>query len=129
MKSEAVFAMLCGVSPLPASSGMTQRHRLNRGGVRQANRAPAPRGHQPDQARPEGTQTYVGKRTGEGHSKMEIIRCLKRYVAREVSFILNPCRQHIVPNTRQRRTAAWHLGGDQLFLLRRATNLQRRQPD
>ena len=39
MKSEAAFAMLCGVAPLPASSGMTQRHRLNRGGDRQANRA------------------------------------------------------------------------------------------
>lgn len=52
------------------------------------------------------TQTYVAKKTAEGHSKMEIIRCLKRYLAREVYFILNPGRQHIVPNTRHHRTAA-----------------------
>jgi transposase len=105
MKSEAAFAMLCGVSPLPASSGMTQRHRLNRGGDRQANRALHLAVISRIRLDPR-TRTYVAKKTAEGHSKMEIIRCLKRYLAREVYFILNPGRQHIVPNTRQHRTAA-----------------------
>ena len=104
MKSEAAFAMLCGVSPLPASSGMTQRHRLNRGGDRQANRALHLAVISRIRLDPR-TQAYVAKKTAEGHSKMEIIRCLKRYLAREVYFILNPGRQHIVPNTRQHRYA------------------------
>ncbi|MFJ5979297.1 IS110 family transposase [Pseudarthrobacter oxydans] len=105
MKSEAAFAMLCGASPLPASSGMTQRHRLNRGGDRQANRALHLAVISRIRLDPR-TQTYVAKKTAEGHSKMEIIRCLKRYLAREVYFILNPGHQHIVPNTRQHRNAA-----------------------
>lgn len=81
--SPAAFAMLCGVAPLPASSGRTHRHRLNRGGDRQANAALYrivlcrlrwnPR-----------TRTYMTRRTTEGMSKPEIIRCLKRYVAREI---------------------------------------------
>ena len=75
--------MLCGSSPIPASSGQTRRHRLNRGGNRQANAAlyrivlVRMRYHQP-------TKDYVKRRTNEGKSKREIIRCLKRYVAREV---------------------------------------------
>lgn len=82
LSSEAAFARLCGVAPLPASSGKTNRHRLNRGGDRIANNAlwrivlvrmsSDPR-----------TRTYVERRTKEGLSKKEIIRCLKRYVARE----------------------------------------------
>jgi transposase len=81
--SEAAFAKLCGVCPLPASSGKTIRHRLNRGGNRRANAAlyrvviVRMRGHQP-------TVDYVRRRTAEGKSKSEIIRCLKRYVAREI---------------------------------------------
>ena len=69
--------------PIPASSGKTSRHRLNRGGNRQANAAlyrvviTRMRGHQP-------TLDYVKRRTAEGKSKPEIIRCLKRYVAREI---------------------------------------------
>ncbi|MFC7278085.1 transposase, partial [Paractinoplanes rhizophilus] len=80
---EAAFAMLCGVAPIPASSGKTTRHRLNRGGDRQANAALYrvvlsrlrwdPR-----------TREYMQRRTKEGMSKKEIIRCLKRYVAREL---------------------------------------------
>lgn len=89
MRSEAAFAMLCGVAPLPASSGMTQRHRLNRGGDRQANSAlhlaVISRLRMDDK-----TKQYVTKRTAEGHSKLEIIRCLKRYLAREVYYLLNP---------------------------------------
>lgn len=83
LRSEAAFAMLCGVAPLPASSGRTHRHRLNRGGDRQANAALYrivlcrlrwdPR-----------TRAYAERRTREGMSKKEIIRCLKRYIAREV---------------------------------------------
>ncbi|SDD20977.1 Transposase [Sanguibacter gelidistatuariae] len=102
MKSEAAFAMLCGVAPLPASSGMTQRHRLNRGGDRQANRALHLAVISRIRLDPT-TQAYVAKKTAEGHSKMEIIRCLKRYVAREIYFLLNPGRQHIRPNTHRQR--------------------------
>jgi transposase len=81
--SEAAFAKLCGACPIPASSGKTTRHRLNRGGNRQANAAlyrvviVRMRGHQP-------TLDYVRRRTAEGKGKMEIIRCLKRFVAREI---------------------------------------------
>ena len=89
LRTEAGFAMLCGVAPLPASSGMTQRHRLNRGGDRQANSAL----HLAVISRiriDERTQAYVARKTAEGHSKLEIIRCLKRYLAREVYYLLNP---------------------------------------
>lgn len=83
LTSEAAFAMLCGAAPIPASSGKTNRHRLNRGGDRQANKALYrvvicrlrwdPR-----------TRAYMERRTKDGLSKKEIIRCLKRYVAREL---------------------------------------------
>ena len=89
LRGEAGFAMLCGVAPLPASSGMTQRHRLNRGGDRQANSAL----HLAVISRlriDERTQAYLARKTAEGHSKLEIIRCLKRYLAREVYYLLNP---------------------------------------
>jgi transposase len=85
--SEASFASLCGVSPIEASSGKVVRHRLNRGGNRQANRALymicLAR-----MRRDQRTQEYVSRRTQEGKSKREIIRCLKRYVAREVYRVL-----------------------------------------
>lgn len=88
LRSEASFAHLCGVAPLPASSGKTVRHRLNRGGDRQANRAlfliVLVRMY-----RDERTKTYVARRSAEGLSKPEIIRCLKRYVARELFPVLN----------------------------------------
>jgi transposase len=83
LRSEAAFSMLCGTSPISASSGKTVRHRLNRGGNRQANTAlyrivvVRLRWHQP-------TRAYLARRTRQGLSKREIIRCLKRYVAREV---------------------------------------------
>jgi transposase len=82
-RHEAAFAHLCGAAPIPASSGKTTRHRLNRGGDRAANAAlyrialcrlrwdPA-------------TRAYVQRRTQQGRTKAEIIRCLKRYIAREV---------------------------------------------
>lgn len=83
LRSEAAFAHLCGVAPVPASSGKTQRHRLSRGGNRDANRALylVTLGRMRWDER---TRAYVEKRTREGKTKREIIRCLKRYIAREV---------------------------------------------
>ena len=88
LRSEAAFAHLCGVAPVPASSGKITRHRLDRGGNREANWAlylvvvVRLRWHQP-------TRDYLARRTREGLSKPEIIRCLKRYVAREVFAALH----------------------------------------
>ncbi|WP_051467139.1 IS110 family transposase [Frankia saprophytica] len=92
MRSEAAFAMLCGVAPLPASSGRTHRYRLNRGGDRQANAAlyRVVLSRLRWDAR---TRAYVERRTKEGKSKKEIIRCLKRYVARELYAILTTLRE------------------------------------
>jgi transposase len=87
IRSEAGFAMLCGVAPLPASSGKTQRHRLNRGGDRQANRAL----HMAAISRMRidaQTKAYVARKTAEGHSKLETIRCIKRYLAREIYHLM-----------------------------------------
>lgn len=94
VRSEPAWAKLCGVCPVPASSGETSRFRLNRGGHRQANAAlyrtviVRMRFHQP-------TIDYVARRTAEGKTKAEIIRCLKRYVAREVWAYLNPERHPV----------------------------------
>jgi len=87
LRSEASFASLCGVSPVEASSGRVVRHRLNRGGNRDANRAL----YMICLARMRRdcrTKEYVARRTAEGKNKREIIRCLKRYVAREVYRVL-----------------------------------------
>jgi transposase len=81
--SEASFARLCGVAPVPASSGTTDRHRLHRGGDRHANAA-LYRIVIVRMRHCERTRAYVARRTSEGKTKKEIIRCLKRYVAREV---------------------------------------------
>jgi transposase len=95
LRSEACFAMLCGSSPIPASSGKTVRHRLNRGGDRQANAAlyrivlVRLRYHQP-------TKDYLTRRLAEGKPKNEIIRCLKRYIAREVFAALQPLRHELL---------------------------------
>lgn len=83
LNSEASFAALCGTNPLPASSGKTVRHRLNRSGDRDANNA-LWRIVISRMAHDERTREYVKRRTTEGLSKREIIRCLKRYVAREL---------------------------------------------
>lgn len=83
IRSEGAFAKLCGACPIPASSGKTNRHRLNRGGNRQANATlhrvvvTRMRVHAP-------IIEYVRRRTGEGKTKPEIMRCLKRYAAREI---------------------------------------------
>ena len=104
VRSEAAFAKLCGACPIPASSGMTSgRHRLYRGGHRQANAAlyrsviVRMRFHQP-------TMDYVARRTADGLPKKEIIRCLKRYLAREVY-------QRVMTDVRARQGA----GGTRAF--------------
>lgn len=88
IRSEAAFAKLAGISPVPTGSGMTSgRHRINRGGHRQLNAAiyrtviVRMQFHQP-------TIAYVVRRTAEGKSKRDIIRCLKRYVIREVYHLI-----------------------------------------
>ena len=83
LKSEAAFAHLCGAAPIPTSRGRTHRHRLNRGGDRSANNAlyVVVLGRMRHDPR---TRAYVERRTHEGLAKPEIIRCLKRYVAREI---------------------------------------------
>jgi transposase len=94
LHSEAAFAMLCGSAPIEASSGKTVRHRLNRGGDRQANAAlhrvviVRLRWHQP-------TRDYVARRLAEGKTKREIIRCLTRYVTREVFAALKQLDQDL----------------------------------
>lgn len=87
VRSEAAFAALCGVSPVPASSGKTRRHRLNHGGDRQANRALFAIILSRMSCDP-STRCYVRRRTTEGLSKKEIIRCLKRYLARHIYKII-----------------------------------------
>lgn len=106
LHSEASFAALCGVSPVPASSGKTTRHRLNRGGDRAANSAlhiiaigrlrTDPR-----------TKSYIAKRIAEGHSKLEAIRCLKRYIAREIFSLISQRRQEI----NQAQGGVWNVVG------------------
>ena len=87
LKSEASFAALCGVSPVPASSGKTVRHRLNRGGDRAANSAIHIIAIGRLRLDPR-SKDYVAKRIAAGNSKLEAIRCLKRYIAREVFGII-----------------------------------------
>jgi transposase len=88
LRSEAAFAKLCGVSPVEASSGKIRRHRLNRGGDRHANSALHRIVMVRLRWRHEPTIQYLTRRTAEGKSKREIVRCLKRYVAREVYLAL-----------------------------------------
>ena len=82
IRNEAAFASLCGVAPIPASSGRTNRHRLNRGGDRRGNCA-LHRIALIRMQRDERTRHYVARRTREGKSTKEIMRCLKRAIARE----------------------------------------------
>ena len=99
LRNEATFAHLCGVAPIDASSGKHERHRLNRGGDRQANSALwrivitrmvyDPR-----------TRDYIERRTKEGLTKKEAIRCLKRYIAREVyNHLPRPTPRLTVPRS------------------------------
>lgn len=99
LHSDAAFAALCGTSPVPASSGRTDRHRLNRGGDRHANAALYTvvmvrlRYHQP-------TRDYAARRRAQGLTNKEIIRCLKRYAARELlPHIRHTLEPRTVPTT------------------------------
>jgi len=83
LRNERAFAQLCGTAPIPASSGRVVRYRLNRGGDRQANSALWRIVLIRMQSHPQ-TRDYVARRTTEGLSKLEIMRCLKRYVTREI---------------------------------------------
>ncbi|MCW2134097.1 Transposase IS116/IS110/IS902 family protein [Arthrobacter sp. VKM Ac-2550] len=88
VRNEAAYASLAGVNPIPASSGNTVRHRLNRGGDRSLNRAlhmvaVTKMTHDPE------TRKYVEKRRAEGRTDREIRRCIKRYLARRVHRTLN----------------------------------------
>ena len=96
LHSEAAFAALCGASPIPASSGRTNRHRLNRGGDRAANAA-LYRIVVVRMGRHEPTIAYVARRTGEGRSKREIMRCLKRFLVRELYPLLRPAADQAQP--------------------------------
>ncbi|HZA35787.1 MAG TPA: transposase, partial [Vicinamibacterales bacterium] len=87
VRSEAAFARLAGVAPVPASSGQTQRHRLSRGGDRQLNRALhtiALHRRQHDTA----TRDYIARRIAEGKSTRDATRLLKRYLARHLYRLL-----------------------------------------
>ncbi|MET4004791.1 transposase [Arthrobacter sp. UYCu511] len=113
MVSEGAFAALAGVAPVPASSGKTRRHRLSRGGDRQANsslyRIVVVR--MSTDAR---TRAYVAKRTEDGLSKKDIIRCLKRYVAREIFHVMQNPRP--APLTNDLRTLRLELGLTQVIV-------------
>ena len=102
LRSEAAFAHLCGTAPIPASSGRTDRHRLNRGGDRHANNAlwrialVRMHCHPP-------TRAYVERRTKQGLSKLDILRCLKRYIAREAYQHLTSPTLPLLPLAQNRR--------------------------
>jgi transposase len=87
-RSDAAFAALSGTSPVPASSGQTVRHRLNRGGDRALNSAIHTIALTRIRSCPT-TKEYIARRTAEGKSNREIRRCLKRYIARELYRVLN----------------------------------------
>jgi transposase len=100
LSSERAFAKVCGVAPRDASSGCQQRHRLNRGGNRQTNRALHTlvvvrlRAHGP-------SRQYMARRSAEGKTKKEVMRCLTRYVAREIYAAI----QHGLDDATAPRTA------------------------
>lgn len=94
IRSEAALAKLCGVCPIPASSGKTNRMRLNRGGNSQANaalyRAAIVRMRDDHE-----TKLYTARRTAKGKTRREIVRCIKRYIVREIYNAL--CRPKSPP--------------------------------
>ncbi len=102
IRSDAAFAAMCGASPIEASSGRTVRHRLNQGGNRQANHA-LWRIALVRLATDPATKDYAQRRRAEGKTTKEIIRCLKRYIAREVFGLLT--KQRHVPDTSDLRPA------------------------
>jgi transposase len=106
MRTEASFAALCGSSPVEASSGKTVRHRLNRGGNRQANNA-LWRIVMVRLTCHRATREYAARRRADGKTDREVTRCLKRYVAREVYYLItNPPQVPDGAELRRARTAA-----------------------
>ncbi len=106
LSTDASFAALCGASPVEASSGKTIRHRLNQGGNRQANHALWRIATVRLISDPE-TKAYAARRTTQGKTRREIIRCLKRSIAREIHQLLtNPPTVPNGPKLRTTRTAA-----------------------
>jgi len=106
LRNESAFAALCGVSPVRASSGMTTRHRLNRSGNRQANNA-LWRIAVVRITHDEETKVYAARRLAEGKTKREIVRCLKRHIAREIFIHLtNPAVVPVGTELRAERNAA-----------------------
>ncbi|WP_158226877.1 transposase [Amycolatopsis vastitatis] len=95
LRSEAAFASLAGAAPFPASSGLTNRHRLNRGGDRQLNRALHTIVLTRSRIDP-ATRAYITRRLAEGKTLREIKRCLKRIIARQFFRTL---QQHHTPTT------------------------------
>ena len=106
LTSDAAFAALCGASPIEASSGKTVRHRLNQGGNRQANHALWRIAMTRLMSDPR-TKAYAQRRRAEGRSTREIIRCLKRYIAREIYRHLTDPQPPAAPgpSLRERRLA------------------------
>lgn len=105
LRSDAAFAALCGASPIEASSGRTNRHRLNQGGNRQANHA-LWRIAMVRLSNDPATQAYAARRRADGKSTREIIRCLKRYIAREIFALLTGReRAEHLPDTSDLRPA------------------------
>jgi transposase len=96
VRSEAAFASLAGVNPIPASSGNTVRHRINRGGDRRLNRALHMAAVTRIRMDPR-TRAYVERRTAEGRTPREIRRCLKRYLARQIYRQLNAAETALNP--------------------------------
>jgi transposase len=106
LRSESAFAAMCGVSPIEASSGKTIRHRLNRSGNRQANHA-LWRIAMVRMTTDEETKIYTARRLAEGKTKREIVRCLKRHIAREIFVHLTrPAEVPVGFELRKARTTA-----------------------
>ena len=116
-RNDAAFAALGGASPLPASSGRTVRHRLNRGGDRALNRALHTIATTRMRSCPT-TQAYVARRTAEGKNPREIRRCLKRYIARQLyrtltasTALTTPTRRLPRPLDKHRSVYGWSTNG------------------
>ena len=120
LRGESSFAALCGAGPIPASSGKTSRHRLNYGGDRDANRALhliavcrlryCPR-----------TRAYAKRRSAQGKTKPEIIRCLKRYIARQTYRTLTADLTSLRPQQRPSRVTTIYCGAGPIGITRSST--------
>lgn len=103
IKSEAAFAAICGTSPVDASSGRNQRHRLNRGGDRQANNALWHIAQKRIRYNYANTTQYVERKKSEGKTNKEILRCLKRHIARHAYRIIKADLQQTKTNQQNRQ--------------------------